>query len=369
MNTNFMYWPYDEVSLSASADGKAVVVKTPWLEATVGLTPETQADVLRLVEKFHSESLAAEDLPLVSWFFTGLAEYPLSYILPAPKAGPDLDQPALKDDALLALDLKGLLQTALGAEHDAAQIAAMLGRSWDWDAEAALSFAMVDGKVHPESVFTVARRYHTLDVVTLNEGSSTFEEIAKLDGERFARAAGLMVRQNHYVTQQCKASLLPAVQTAGRARGQVERFIKEEDGHDKILNVAMTTLAKDPEAVPVSPLTKALMQLLRYAAGRNFLAFAMVVDFFERSTYEDKDPLARLLAKGGFDKAARQINRHMDINDAGEHENVACGFLADMAPVDPPYALEALRIAEAVSLVMNAVPQSALELYRSTNPA
>jgi len=366
---SFLYWPYDEVSLTASPDGKAVVAKTPWLEATVALTDENRADVLRLVEKFRSESLAAEDLPLVSWFFTGLADYPLSYILPAQKTGDGLDQPALQDNSLLALDLQGLLQAALGSDHDAAAIAAQLGRSWDWDTDAALSFAMVDGKVHPESVFSVARRYHTLDVVTLNEGSKTFEEIEKLEGERFAQAAGLMVRQNHYVTQQCKASLLPAVQTAGRARGQVERFIKEEDGHDKILNVAMTTLAKDPAAVPVSPLTRALMQLLRYAAGRNFLAFAMVVDFFERSTYEDKDPLARLLAKGGFDKAARQINRHMDINDAGEHEKVACGFLAPMAPVDPYYAFEALRIAEAVSLVMNAVPQSALALFRSTNPA
>jgi hypothetical protein len=177
-----------------------------------------------------------------------------------------------------------------------------------------------------------------------------------------------MVRQNHYVTQQCRAALLPAAQLAGASRTEVEAFIKAEHGHDKILGVAMQALVADPEAVPVSTQTRALMRLLRFAAGRNFLAFAMAVDFFERSSYEETDPLAKLLGRGGFDKAARQINRHMEINDAGGHENVSFGFLEHMGPVPAAYALEALRLAELVTLVMNSVPAAALDLW-SDGPA
>ena len=122
--------------------------------------------------------------------------------------------------------------------------------------------------------------------------------------------------------------------------------MKEENGHDKILNVALKAFTADPDAVPVSLQTKAIMHLLKFAAQRNFLAFAMAVDFFERSSYEKTDPLAQLLIKGGFDKAAKQINRHMEINDAGGHENVACSFLEAMGPCEPAYAFEAMRIAE-----------------------
>ena len=103
------------------------------------------------------------------------------------------------------------------------------------------------------------------------------------------------------------------------------------------------------------------------AARKNFLAFAMVVDFFERSTYEDVDPMAKLLRKGGFDKAAKQVNHHKEINDSGDHENVALGFLTNMPLCSPEYAFEAIRIAELVSLVMTGVTRSALDLFYQSN--
>jgi hypothetical protein len=173
-----------------------------------------------------------------------------------------------------------------------------------------------------------------------------------------------MVRQNHYITQRCRASLLPAIRTAQSAKPLVEAFIREENGHDRILEIALKSLVDDPESVPVSSQSKLVMHLLSWAGQRNFLGFAMAVDCFERSTYEDVDPLAQLLLKGGFEKAAKQVNRHKEINDAGEHENVACGLLRPMAPVSVPYATEALRIAELVTLAVNTVAQSAVDLIR-----
>jgi hypothetical protein len=369
--TAFLYWPYDEVMLDSPGEDNVVHIKSPWLTAKVKFKAEDRDRIENLAEKFSSQSLSATDIPLINWFFTELDHYPLCYIIPAPKAH-ETDAHDIRDPSLLNLPFAEFLRSIISQSNylnkdESAKIAADFEqKDWSWDAEAALGFAQHQGKIHPESLFTVVRRFHLLDVLEKDQGKETFKFIESLDGENFARAAAILVRQNHFVTQKCQEALLPANQIAGRARGQVEDFVKAENGHDLILNVALKALHPHPESLPVSLHTKALMSLLQFAAERNFLAFAMAVDFFERSSYEKIDPMAQLLLKGGFEKAAKQINRHMEINDAGGHENVACSFLEPMAPCSPDYALEALRIAETVSLLMNNITASALELFHAS---
>lgn len=364
----FFYWPYDEVSLHESVDGSQITVKTPWMEATASLNEDQRGQWQPLLQKFRDQSLAGEDLVLVNSFFAKFQQYPLCYILPMAKPSTPQDQHHIHDTDFLQSSLTEALGKILATcpHSDATTLLPKLSRqNWDWDAETALSFSRIGDKVHPESLFSVIRRYHLLDVLDSNRGQKNFSFIEELTDADFSLAASLMVRQNHYVTQKCNSSLLPALETAGHAKEMVARFIKEELGHDQILNVAMKSFATDPEAVPVSVETKALMHILQYTAERNFLAFAMTVNFFERSSYDKIDPLARLLMKGGFDKAARQINRHMEINDAGTHENVALGFLQFMSPCDADYAFEAMRLAEVATLAINSISQSAVDLYHT----
>lgn len=366
--TPFIYWPYDEVTLDSPGEDNVVHIKSPWLTAKVKFKAEDRERIEDLGEKFASQALSADDISLINWFFSELDHYPLCYIVPSPKDEP-LDLHELRDPDFLTLPLSDFLGSIIGQSNDltnedAQTIAAELkAKDWTWDAEAALGFAQIQGKIHPESLFTVIRRFHLLDVLEKDEGKEKFVYIEGLGGGEFAKAASILVRQNHYVTQKCQEALLPAVQRAGRSSRLVEEFVKAENGHDLILNVALKALTTDPEAVPVSLQTKAIMVLLKFAAERNFLAFAMAVDFFERSSYEKIDPLAQLLIRGGYEKAAKQINRHMEINDAGGHENVACSFLELMAPVSPEFALEAMRIAEMLSVLMNNITSSAVDLY------
>ena len=370
----FLYWPYDEVSIECPEQENVAHVKSPWLTAKITFKSDDRRMIETLAEKFRTESLSASDMPLINWFFGELRNYPLCYIVPAAKDTASLDTPLLQDTIFTQLAFVDFLPLTAYAsaqsefdKADAQEIVAKMSRTdWSWDAEAALSFARFEDKIHPESLFTVIRRFHLLDVLERDEGKRKFDFIETLKGEDFAAAASILVRQNHYVTQRCQDSLLPALQTAGHARSLVESFVKEENGHDLILNVALKALTSEPDAVPVSKETKGIMHLLKFAAERNFLAFAMAIDFFERSSYEKMDPMAQLLFKGGFTKAAKQINRHMEINDAGGHENVACSFLAFMAPCDPLYALEAIRIAETISLLMNSITSSAVELYEQS---
>ena len=102
------------------------------------------------------------------------------------------------------------------------------------------------------------------------------------------------------------------------------------------------------------------LHLLKFCAERNFLAFSMAIDAFERSNCEEVDPMAQLLMHGGFHKAAEFINLHMKINDDGDHENVAQKFLAPMELCDRDYALEAIRLMEILSLVMSSMTKSIL---------
>ncbi|MBN8539826.1 MAG: hypothetical protein J0L82_05525 [Deltaproteobacteria bacterium] len=101
-------------------------------------------------------------------------------------------------------------------------------------------------------------------------------------------------------------------------------------------------------------------------AERNLLAFSMVVDIFERTDYQDTDPMSALLNAGGETAAGKQIDIHREINDAGEHENIALGFLAHMAPVDEAYAREALRLAELTTLVIHGLSVETLRTLQSS---
>src|SRR5690606_2930274 len=115
------------------------------------------------------------------------------------------------------------------------------------------------------------------------------------------------------------------IEIAGQARNKVEDFLKEEEGHDRILAIALKSIVNEYESVPTSEHVKVLMAMLRFSAERNFLAFALNVDFFERGNFQEIDPFAEFLRRCGFAVAARQIERHTSINDAGGHDLVAHG--------------------------------------------
>lgn len=362
--SSFTYWPYDEVSLDAKKPGE-LTIKTPWMEATTSLAPFHPAQVARLRSKLQDKTLSVDDIVLVNDFFKHFHAYPLAYILPTPKADLFLDKHELDDETNLTADFDEILFTIVTtrggfSEQEAEELLTTISRtSFEWDHQVALDFAAINNRIHPESLFSIARRYHILELLANDRGKEIFNEIKKRGTQQFQKAVARLTRQNHYVTQNCQESLRPALFTAGRATSLLEEFMEAERGHDKILKKALMHLGFQPEDIEVSIHARALMTVLRYLAERNFLAFAMAVDAFERNNYEEVDPIAHLLVDGGFEKAADFLNLHMKINDSGDHENVAQQFLQFMALCDRTYGLEALRLMEILSVVMSAVSQSA----------
>jgi len=363
-----LYWPYDEVTLKAGSGPTEFLVQAPWLGTAATLREDQVPRALALVGKFENHTVEPRDLPELNWFFSGLSKFPLCYSLPR-AAWSYTDTFQAQDRSLLAATPREFLALVADDSENVAR-GPLFDGDWKWDAEGALRFATSAQGIDPQSLFTVARRFHLLSAMESNTTADLYSRVRaeKENLASFNWACALMVRQNHYVTERCNASLAPALDTAQSARPKVEAFMAEEYGHDRILKAALLTIVKDPASVPVTQQSRVLMDLLAFSARRNFLSFALIVDFFERSPYQQSDPLAQVLSDGGLTAAARHINRHHEINDSGEHENVALGFLEAMGPVTADFAIEAMRIAEATTNVMNLVATGVDETWRSTPP-
>lgn len=374
MSSQKLFWPYDEVTLSGGNDGAEIRVESPWLTVTVNISDEQKSRAQSLIQKFQTQTLGAEDILDIHWFFSSLEKFPFCYVLPRQDwEGAGEDYP-LRDGSLINTPADLFLMNALeGSEHreEVVKIAAhpLFATGWKWDVEGAMQFSQSPDGLDPRSFFSVARRFHLLNFVENDQTEALFAYVRTFasDKTKFEKASALMVRQNHYVTELCGKALEPGLSTAKGARPQVQEFIDAEYGHDRILKAALVAMGRDPLTIPVTSQSKVLMDLLRAAAERNFLAFAMIVDFFERSSYQESDPLAQVLEQGGLGSAARHINKHMEINDSGEHENVALGFLKTMGPITPDYAEEALRLAEATSNVIHLVSAGVREILESTD--
>ena len=197
MNTYF-YWPYDEVTAELSADQKELIIKAPWLQASQPVSLANLPAANELVEKFKNNSLSTQDMTLIHGAFQAIQKYPFCYILPGQKGG-DLESPDLLDRDLIALAPKELLLATIKksnphevtlAEDDVLLLFNQLSRhEWEWDAEAALQFAAIDSLIHPESLFSVVRRFHLLEVMENDKGSEIFQKIENLPSDSFKRLA------------------------------------------------------------------------------------------------------------------------------------------------------------------------------------
>ena len=308
-----VYWPYDEVKLLKGKAPGEFVVQAPWISTQTVIGDNDIPRAARLADKYATETVGPTDLADINWFFGALRKYPLCYELARKQWAEDLDVPTLQDRSLVDCPPNKFLELVISrAEHfSAAQSVSeslpFLG-DWSWDAQGALQFSVAQTGVDPKALFSVVRRFHLLNAMQWNRTSKLYEKVKARVAETdwFTNACQLMVRQNHYVTQRCDGALKPALTHAKSAREKVEDFIKDERGHDRILGLALVAMGVEAEAVPVTAQSKILMDLLEFCAQRNFLAFAMAVDMFEASPYQETDPLADVLTFGGFTQAAKQ---------------------------------------------------------------
>jgi hypothetical protein len=371
-NPQRRYWPYDEVSVSADSNKPGRFnISTPWLSLSVNVEPKDLARALKISDKMKAGEIGLQDADDLHWFFKSLDKYSFAYILPRSSAfGSDthelsnLPTDCESPKTMLLSTIDGISELSYVKNFSEG----IVGKTpWTWDVEAALEFSKVPDGHDPESLFSIARRFHLLNDIEWNKTADLLEFVRSLRSEieNFRYASAVVARQNHYVTQLCDEVLKTALPLSQSAHFEVSEFIQAEVGHDKILTKAIQSLGYEPDQLPLENSVVCLMELFRASAARNLLAFAMVTDIFERTSYRAEDPFASVLKEGGHSYAAKQFDVHRDINDAGEHENVALEFLNFMKPVNTAYAAEALRFAELATLVIHQLSAETLERLKT----
>ncbi len=366
------FWPYDEVNLVADPESESrVTIVSPWLQFKVEIADPDVEAVRDLINKFEKQTLSAEDLNAVSWFFSSLARMPLAYILPrAEDFGMDLHQVIPEKSQIdfeSPLSVYELILEKSGSPFKYS--IENLPKAWSWDLDATLQFSKSETGFDPESLFSVARRFHLLNDLEHNKTAELLAFVAKLkkNSDQFRKASAIIIRQNHYITELCDSTLRAALPISQGSHEEVLEFIDSEYGHDKLLLKALVALDTSPALIAPIGSVVALMSIFKFVAERNLLGFAMIVDIFERTSYGGEDPMTGLLKEGGEDVASQQMGIHREINDSGEHENVALTFLESMKAVDENYARQALRFAELATLIVHQISAETLSILKTSN--
>ncbi|MEQ1722485.1 MAG: hypothetical protein ABL930_04870 [Pseudobdellovibrio sp.] len=363
------FWPYDELIALREGASSKFTLATPWLKFQFDVNANDISRAEQITKKISDKTIAASDLEDLNWLLSSFASYPFAYILPRPHIfGSDLHD-IFGKTLNLNSPTETLAHITENSEHQqATRLVSLksLATEWTWDAEASLAFSQAEGGYDPESLFSIARRFHLLNDLENNQTAQMFEHMKTLSkgSSEFKKASALVMRQNHYITEKCEQVLSAALPLAQNATEAIEEFMQAESGHDKILEKALSNLGTDAKEVKVMDSTLVLMELFHLIAKKNLLAFSMVVDIFERTSYLEEDPFAKILIDGGEAAAASKIETHREINNSGGHENVAIGFLAYMKPVTADYATEALKLAELLTQVIHLISKETIEQFK-----
>jgi hypothetical protein len=362
------FWPYDELIALREVSSSKFTLAAPWLKFQFDVEVNDISRAEHIAKKISDKTIAASDLEDLNWLLSSFSSYPFAYILPRPFIFGRDPHFIVGKNLNLNSPTETLAHITEDSDHQQATRLVSLNtlpKEWTWDVEASLAFSQAKGGYDPESLFSIARRFHLLNDLENNQTAEMFECMKKLTkgSLEFKKASALVMRQNHYITEKCEKVLSAALPLAQGATKDIEEFIQAESGHDKILEKALSNLGTNAEDIKVMDSTLVLMELFHLIAKKNLLAFSMVVDIFERTSYLAQDPFAKVLIDGGEAAAASKIEAHREINDSGGHENVAIGFLSQMKPITAEYATEALRLTELLTQVIHSVSKETLKSF------
>lgn len=318
------FWPYDEVQISKNDEG--IQFKAPWVNVNFPLNIEAQAfGQFESIRKNGPRS--ATDIHLVDSLLRPVAKYPLYFCLPNHNKKPD---------------------SHFRTKQPNSQI-----NSIRWENEHVLNFSATPTKAYDAvSALSCFRLLHLKDLMDYLETIPRDLKLPFLEGKKLREATLLFLRQNHFVTQKCENVLTPAQNLHPDSSVKIKEFIREEQGHDKLLELSFKELGVTAETIYVLPTLVKLMNLFEQVASINLLAFCFIVDIFERSPEAHKNPMVQALLKLGEDKAAKPIQTHANINVNGGHSNESFKILDPVGLLPQWYIQEGLYWAQQASDAM-----------------
>ena len=293
--TEHTYRPYPETQIIR--ENYDLKVSTPWLTLELELEPENLN---------WSDSKILEEL----------SDYPFAYAVNS--SSPSCRKALTPDSPALSSHLKDF-------KH-------YLGDT-EFEFDHLLSDSIIDHeRIDPITLYTYLRRKRYQNAIDFCQSFSLFDMLDKQSTLEFIHKVRMVLRQNHYVTQKCFESLQPALEISKVTYEVMKKFIKEEQGHDYILEEALNSIPNtNIKDIEVFQATKDLMKLLKTVAGHQelFPAFCCLLESFEGSSFDETDPLADYLSKNKLTKkAAQQLQKHHEINLHGHHFSIGHSLLS-----------------------------------------
>ncbi len=319
------YLPFPDLQINWNSDKSGFKLSLPW----VLLEIETHPTDLAWIEEATTLLQSDTQNKAVQRFLSELSDYEVAYTAPRVLTG----EPVPPEEDRASWNI-ALLQTpqAFAQEIDkeaSFDLNIQLAPHWQWDLEEVFRVSQISGSEYYDPITVIS--YLKGLMLRSDAASEQFraqiplllDQLRQADESAFFEFMKTMLRQTHHITQWFQEYAPLSLTTFPEAKKEIEQFLSEEKGHDKLMEHSLKVLSVEhPETLPVLPENVLLMNLFKYAIQSCPLAFTAMVGFFEGGDYGETDPLADILKKSSLPQAALGYERHFEINKEGNHNQV-----------------------------------------------
>lgn len=249
------------------------------------------------------------------------------------------------------------------------QIKNLKGIKWDIN----LKKTLKQCRCHPHRtmfsslhVYSIIR--HWVKTYTLKKNNfnylKKFKHLKDNNENAYLSLAKKFLRLNHYITVRCYEALNPALKRNFSTKELIQNYIHSENGHDKILLMALNSIGKNLDQTPVNIWTRLSMDLLKLCSSYDvfFPAFIILLERFEDTSLNEINPIADIFWQHPKTKIAGDcIQKHHEINLREEHFSIAYTLLRYIPWITLEQCIACFRLIE---LLITFIELDDQEIYR-----
>ncbi|WP_032113555.1 hypothetical protein [Candidatus Paracaedibacter symbiosus] len=318
------YIPFPSLKTCWYNDKSGFTLSLPWVTLEIDVTREDFPWIEKAIDFLHIDNNNEE----VQKFLGILSDHSVAYINPRTELK---NARIMPNEVLQAIPLQTPWELAgwVLRGSDSSLHNLQLSLQWQWRLEEICQVSQIEGTdfYDPVTVITFLRGLMleadaTTDQFRVNLPNS-LDLLRQHDEKKFFEFMKGMLRQTHYITQKFQEYAPTSLGNFPEAADEITQFLKEEKGHDKLMEHSLKVLGcENPTEIDPSLETTLTMDIFKKAIEICPMAFVAMVGFFEGGEYGESDPIADILKKSSLPEAALGYQRHFEINRQENHNNM-----------------------------------------------
>lgn len=349
-----MYIPHKEMKISWDSNQADLTVSLPWVSIDIDIDPNDKIWVQEAINNLYDRPSHAS----VQKFLDPLKEYNVGYYAPQASISTKLSSSYTSVLNISVISSPHNFIAYLGSQF--LSELTDIPSSWSWDIEEICMASHISKSSEYDSLSVgslLIGKMLGLEAHTKNQRITLPQQLDILrqkDEDNFFNLCKILMRQTHYITCKFQEYAPYALRCFPEALQEIEAFIREEVGHDKLMSNSLKALrCHQPEKVGVLPEIALLMDLFRFASDNFPLAFACLISFFEGMSYTESDPIADVLLKSSCPEAAKGYQIHFNINKEHQHKDTALHLLQKLPPRNKQEVIATARTVELAAKLGN----------------